>query len=144
DDAHWFEQLKVALKTIGLSKQHVAQACQLIAATLHLSNLKFTIDHSRDVDAAVMRNTDTLALVVDFLGIQPSALKNVLSYRTKMVKKELCTVFLDPDGASDNRDDFAKTLYSLLFTWLNDHINQCLCRDDFDMFIGLFDLPGPQ
>ena len=93
---------------------------------------------------AVMRNTDTLALVVDFLGVQPSALKNALSYRTKMVKKELCTVFLDPDGASDNCDDLTKTLYSLLFTWLNEHINQCLCRDDFDMFIGLFDLPGPQ
>ena len=61
-----------------------------------------------------------------------------------MVKKELCTIFLDPDGASDNCDDLAKTLYSLLFTWLNDHINQCLCRDDFDMFIRLFDLPGPQ
>ncbi|KIM61323.1 hypothetical protein SCLCIDRAFT_1181769 [Scleroderma citrinum Foug A] len=91
-----------------------------------------------------MRNTDTLALVVDFLGVQPSALENVLSYRTKMVKKELCTIFLDPDGASDNHDDLAKTLYSLLFAWLNDHINQHLCRDDFDMFIGLFDLPGPQ
>ena len=90
-----------------------------------------------------MRNTDTLALVVDFLGVQPSALENALSYRTKMVKKELCTVFLDPDGASDNHDDLAKTLYSLLFTWLNEHINQHLCRDDLDTFVGLFDLPGP-
>ena len=144
DDTHRFEQLKVALKTIGLSKQHIAQTCQLIAAILHLGNLEFTIDRSRDVDAAVVRNTDTLALVADFLGVQPSALENALSYKTKMVKKELCTVFLDPDGASDNRDDLAKTLYSLLFAWLNEHINQRLCRDDFDTFIGLFDLPGPQ
>ncbi|KAI6130624.1 glycosyltransferase family 2 protein [Pisolithus croceorrhizus] len=144
DDAHRFEQLKVALKTIGLSKRHVAQACQLIAAILHLGNLEFTVDRSRDVDAAVVRNVDTLALVAEFLGVQPSALENALSYKTKLVKKELCTVFLDPDGASDNRDDLAKTLYSLLFAWLNEHINQRLCRDDFDTFIGLFDLPGPQ
>ncbi|KAI6023521.1 P-loop containing nucleoside triphosphate hydrolase protein [Pisolithus microcarpus] len=144
DDAHRFEQLKVALKTVSLSKRHAVQACQVVAAILHLGNLEFTIDRSRDVDAAVMRNVDTLALVAESLGVQPSALENALSYKTKLVKKELCTVFLDSDGASDNRNDLAKTLYSLLFAWLNEHINQRLCRDDFDTFIGLFDLPGPQ
>jgi len=83
-----------------------------------------------------VQNMDTLALVlvVDFLGTQPSALENALSYKTKMVKKELCTIFLDPNGASNDLDDLSKTLYSLLFTWLNEHINQWLCRDDFDMF----------
>ncbi|KAF8836252.1 glycosyltransferase family 2 protein [Paxillus ammoniavirescens] len=144
DDANRFEQLKLALKSIGLSKRHVAQTCQLIAAILHLGNLEFTVDRGRDVDAAVVRNVDVLGIVAEFLGVQPSALEGALSYKTKMVKKELCTVFLDPDGASDNRDDLAKTLYSLLFAWLNEHINQRLCRDDFDTFIGLFDLPGPQ
>ena len=88
--------------------------------------------------------TWALSIVTKFLGIQTSALENTLSYKTKLVKRELCTVFLDPDGASDNRDDLAKTLYSLLFAWLNEYINQRLCREDFDTFIGLFDLPGPQ
>ncbi|KAG1722688.1 glycosyltransferase family 2 protein [Suillus paluster] len=144
DDANRFEQLKVALKSIGLSKRHVAQTCQLLAAILHLGNLEFTVDRGRDVDAAVVRNTDVLAIVAEFLGVQTSALEGAMSYKTKLMKKELCTVFLDPDGASDNRDDLAKTLYSLLFAWLNEHINQRLCREDFDTFIGLFDLPGPQ
>ncbi|KAG1818874.1 glycosyltransferase family 2 protein [Suillus variegatus] len=144
DDANRFEQLKVALKTIGLSKRHVAQTCQLLAAILHLGNLEFTVDRGRDVDAAVVRNTDVLGIVAEFLGVQAGALEGAMSYKTKLVKKELCTVFLDPDGASDNRDDLAKTLYSLLFAWLNEHINQRLCREDFDTFIGLFDLPGPQ
>ena len=66
--------------------------CQLITAILHLGNLEFTIDCSHDVDAAIVRNMDTLALIADFLEVQPSALENALSYKTKMVKKELCTV----------------------------------------------------
>ncbi|KAJ3510325.1 hypothetical protein NLJ89_g4744 [Agrocybe chaxingu] len=144
DDGLRFDQLKIALKTIGFSKRHVAQTCQLIAAILHLGNLEFTIDRHRNEDAAVVRNTDILEIVSDFLGIHSATLESALSYKTKLVKKELCTVFLDPDGASENRDDLAKTLYSLLFAWLNEHINQRLCKDDFSTFIGLFDLPGPQ
>ncbi|THU93370.1 glycosyltransferase family 2 protein [Dendrothele bispora CBS 962.96] len=144
DDALRFDQLKVALKTIGFSKRHVAQTCQLLAAILHLGNLEFTIDRSRNEDAAVVRNTEVCAIVADFLGVQPSELEQVLSYRSKLVKKEMCTIFLDPDGASDNRDELAKSLYSLLFSWLNEHINQRLCKEDFSTFIGLFDLPGPQ
>ena len=144
DDTMRFDQLKVALKSIGLSKRLVAQTCQLIAAILHLGNLEFTIDRGRNEEAAVVRNLDVLEIVSEFLGVQASALEVALSYKTKLVKKELCTVFLDPDGASDNRDDLAKTLYSLLFGWLNEYINQKLCRDDFTTFIGLFDLPGPQ
>jgi chitin synthase len=144
EDAQRFDQLKIALKTIGFSKRHVAQTCQLIAAILHLGNLEFTVDRHRNEDAAVVRNTDVLEIVADFLGVQPAVLEAVLSYKTNLVKKELCTVFLDPDGASDNRDDLAKTLYSLLFAWLNEQINQRLCKDDFTSFISLFDLPGPQ
>ncbi|KAI5993531.1 P-loop containing nucleoside triphosphate hydrolase protein [Pisolithus albus] len=81
DDAHRFEQFKVASKTVGLSKRHVVQACQVVAAILHLCNPEFIIDCSRDVDAAVVRNVDTLALVPESLGVQPSALENALSYK---------------------------------------------------------------
>lgn len=144
DDGPKFERLKQALKTVGFSKRSVAQTCQLLAAILHLGNIEFTRDRNRNVDAAVVKNTDVLAIVSDFLGVQPTALESVLSYKTKLVKSDVLTIFLDAEGASDNRDDLAKNLYSLLFSWLNEYINEHLSRDDYSTFIGLFDLPGPQ
>jgi len=112
DDAPRFDQLKIALKTIGFSKRHVAQTCQLVATILHLGNLEFIIDRHRNEDAAVVHNVDVLEIVSDFFGIHPSELEAALSYKTKLVKKELCTVFLDLDGASDNRDNLANPCFS--------------------------------
>ncbi|KAN0109706.1 P-loop containing nucleoside triphosphate hydrolase protein [Russula decolorans] len=126
-NAQRFKQLKLALKIFGFSKRHhVAQTCQLTAAILHLGNLEF-IDRGCDVDAAIVCNQDVLALVAKYLGVTPSALETALSYKTILVKKELCTVFLDPDGTANNCGDLAKTLYSMLFSWLNEHINECFC-----------------
>ncbi|KAG8923717.1 hypothetical protein FRC02_010963 [Tulasnella sp. 418] len=144
EDANRFEQLKHALKGVGLSKRHVAQTCQLVAAILHLGNLEFIRDRKRNEDAAVVRNTEVLNIVAEFLGIPSTSLEATLSYKTKLVKKELCTVFLDPEGAAENRDNLAKHLYSLLFSWLNEQINKRLCQEDYHTYIGLFDLPGPQ
>jgi chitin synthase len=117
DDAQWFEQVKLALKNAGFSKHHIAQTCQLIAAILYLGNLEFTVDRGHDVNAAVVRNQNVLALVAEFF---------------------------DPDGAADNRDDLAKTLYSLLSSLLNEKINEHFYWDNFVTFIGLFDLPWCQ
>ncbi|TIB82801.1 chitin synthase 8 [Wallemia mellicola] len=144
EDAARFSQLKNAFKSAGFSKRHVAQICQLVTAILHLGNLEFTIDHSRNADAAVVKNVEVLDIVSEFLGIHPDSLEGVLSYRTKLVKKDVCTVFLDVDGAAANRDDLARSLYSLLFSWIIEHINQHLCKDDFSTYISFLDLPGFQ
>jgi len=50
-------------------------------------------DDTMHVDIAVVCNQDkVLALVVDFLGVTPSALETALSYKTKLVKKEFCSL----------------------------------------------------
>ncbi|PWN53277.1 putative chitin synthase 8 [Violaceomyces palustris] len=144
EDAARFNRLKQAFKNVGLSKRHVASICQVLAAILHLGNLEFSQDRHSTQDSATVRNPAVLDKVAGFLGIQAKALEETLTYKTKLIKNEVCTILLDADGASNNRDDLAKSLYSLLFAWINEFINEKLCRDDFDTFVGLLDLPGFQ
>jgi len=144
NDASRFNRLKQAFKNVGLSKRQVASICQVLAAILHLGNLEFTQDRQRTQEPATIRNSDVLQTVAGYLGISAKALEESLTYKTKMIKSEVCTILLDTDGASANRDELAKSLYSLLFAWINEYLNEKLCRDSFETFISLLELPGAQ
>ncbi|KAG0360531.1 hypothetical protein BGX24_005533, partial [Mortierella sp. AD032] len=73
-----------------------------------------------------------------------NALKNTLTYKTKLIKKELCSVFLDTQGAEQQRDELAQALYSLLFSWLVEFFNVKLCDETPANFIGVVDMFGFQ
>ncbi|KAF9176537.1 hypothetical protein BGZ51_000390, partial [Haplosporangium sp. Z 767] len=144
DDATEFTNVKTALKVMGFQKKQVAQMFQLLAAVLHLGNLTFMEDTTHTNDACVVRNVDSLIYVADILGVDPNALQNTLTYKTKMIKKELCSVFLDAAGAEQQRDELAQALYSLLFSWIVEFFNVRLCHETPANFIGVVDMFGFQ
>ncbi|CAO3572882.1 unnamed protein product [Mortierella alpina] len=144
DDEAEFSNLKTALKVLGFQKKQVAQIFQLLAAVLHLGNLTFMEDTTHTNDACVVRNVDNLIFVADILGVDPEALQTTLTYKTKMIKKELCSVFLDTAGAEQQRDELAQALYSLLFSWIVEFFNVKLCHDTPANFIGVVDMFGFQ
>ncbi|KAI9293616.1 hypothetical protein K502DRAFT_366558 [Neoconidiobolus thromboides FSU 785] len=138
-----FKALKAAMRTLGFNPKFQSQVFQLLAAILHLGNINFEnpAHHTGD-DAALIKNTDVLDLVADFLGLHPGTLEGLLTYKTKIIKKEACTVFLDAAQAVVQRDDLARCLYSLLFSWVTEFINTRLCVKEQANFLGLLDLPG--
>lgn len=136
-----FKLLKQAMKNIGINKKYQARIWQFVACLLHLGQIEF-IDDPTIREAAIVKNPQTLDLCADFLGVDPQALENVLTYKTELIKKDVTTVILDSNTAATQRDEIVKSLYSLLFTWLVEYMNTKLCSDHVHNFIGILDLPG--
>ncbi|KAI9208155.1 chitin synthase-domain-containing protein [Polychytrium aggregatum] len=144
DDAIKFNELKDNMKSVGIGRRQQTQIFQLLAAILHLGNIQFGDDPDRPQEPCVVKNPQILQFVAVLLGVTPENLEYCLTYKTKLVKNELCTVFLNAAGAQEQRDGLARTLYSLAFEWIIEHINTRLCKDNCANFIGIVDLPGFQ
>jgi chitin synthase len=83
-----------------------------------------------------------LEICAELLGVEPKALQTCLTYQTKLIKRDLTTIFLNAEQASSQRDAMAEAIYSLLVSWLVETFNKKLCKSDFQNFIGIVDFPG--
>jgi chitin synthase len=144
DEVH-FGDLKTAFKTCGFKASTVTAMFQLLSAILHMGNLQFTEPEDSMVqDACAVKNVDVLQAVAALLGVSPHKLETALTYKLRLIRNELCTVFLNPRAAAEQRDAFACALYHSLFVWIVENLNTKLCHGDPANFIGLMDLPGFQ
>lgn len=123
-----FSELKSALKVCGFKAKTVTHIFQLLAAILHLGNLQFMENtDSLAQEACAVKNTDILDIVAVMLGVSPSKLETCLTYKLKMIGKEVCTIFLNPQAAAEQRDELACALYNVLFLWIVESINRKIC-----------------
>ncbi|KAL0079364.1 glycosyltransferase family 2 protein [Phycomyces blakesleeanus] len=144
-----FGDLKSALKVCGFKAKTVSQIFQLLAAILHLGNLQFAGHYETGVaaqEACSVRNRDILDTVSAMLGVSPSKLETSLTYKLRLIRTELCTIFMNPQGAAEQRDSLARALYHVLFLWLVESMNTKICYSDREAanYIGILDQFGFQ
>lgn len=143
-----FSDLKSALKICGFKAKTVTHIFQLLAAILHLGNLQFSENTDAIAqEACIVKNKDILDIVAVMLGVAPSKLETCLTYKLKMIGKEVCTIFLNPQTAAEQRDDLACALYNVLFLWVIESINRKMCftgASDTANVIGIMDQFGFQ
>ncbi|KAF9974030.1 hypothetical protein BGZ73_002700, partial [Actinomortierella ambigua] len=120
---------------------------RLLAAILHLGNLQFVdpvsaSKQSSVQEAATVRNADLLELIADILGVPGDKLLAALTYKSKLIRRDLCTVVLNAQGASVHRDSLTRALYAALFGYIVEHINSKLCHAEPANFVALLDQAG--
>ncbi|KAJ2001475.1 hypothetical protein H4R26_004113, partial [Coemansia thaxteri] len=147
DDAIQFQDLRMAMQSLGLGEKYQEYIFQVLAAILELGNLQ--LEDQRDAtvaEAAYVRNVELLEHIALLLGVDPGSLQQAVTYHTRMIGRELCTVYLDAQGSRARCDALARHLYTLLFAWLLEKINSMLACDQnmYCSHIGLLDLPGFQ
>lgn len=143
DDKAEFEATKKSLHTIGVAEDKQADIFKLLAGLLHLGNVKITASRN---DSVLAPTEPSLERACKILGV------NATEFAKWIVKKQLITrgekiiSNLSQAQAVVVRDSVAKYIYSSLFDWLVDIVNQSLATEEIltrvVSFIGVLDIYG--
>ncbi|KZO95749.1 hypothetical protein CALVIDRAFT_515524 [Calocera viscosa TUFC12733] len=145
DDVEEFRETQQALSTVGISIDRQWAVFKILAALLHLGNIKIT--QSRN-DAMIDDKDPALTLATRFLGISPVEFKKWIVKKQLTTRNEKIVTSLNGAQATVVRDSVAKFIYACLFEWLVSIVNESLAGEDGEAanraenFIGVLDIYG--
>ncbi|KAL1998359.1 hypothetical protein VTN02DRAFT_6349 [Thermoascus thermophilus] len=143
DDKAEFDATRKSLTTIGVSEETQADIFRLLAALLHLGNVKITATRT---DSSLSPTEPSLVRACDMLGIDANEFAKWIVKKQLVTRGEKITSNLTPQQATVVRDSVAKFIYSSLFDWLVDKINRSLATEEVlsrvRSFIGVLDIYG--
>ncbi|BAT94952.1 hypothetical protein VIGAN_08160400 [Vigna angularis var. angularis] len=143
-DAREYLATRRAMDIVGISQKDQEAIFRVVAAILHIGNIEFT--KGKDVDSSVPKDDNAkfhLKTTAELLMCDADALEDALCKRVMITPEEVIKRSLDPQSAAVSRDGLAKTIYSRLFDWLVDKINNSIGQDPKSKsLIGVLDIYG--
>ncbi|XP_067650513.1 unconventional myosin-XIX-like isoform X2 [Haliotis asinina] len=136
-----------AMSDIGLSDHLQQSVLKVITAILFLCNVDFTAE-DEDFSHLSSQSATCEATVqcCQLLGVSADTLEQVLLHRSiESGGSKRRSVFVKPVSIADarsRRDCLAMLLYSRLFDWLVDFLNQQIKSEGHSSMIGLLDIYG--
>ncbi|CAN8273523.1 unnamed protein product [Cochlearia groenlandica] len=144
DDAKEYRETRKAMDVVGINSEEQEAIFRVVAAILHLGNVEF--GRGKDSDSSVPKDEKSkehLKTAAELFMCNEQALEDSLCKRVIMTRDESITKYLDPESAALSRDALAKTVYSKLFDWIVNKINDSIGQDpDSKYLIGVLDIYG--
>jgi len=143
DDKAEFDATRESLTTIGIDATVQSSIFRLLAALLHIGNVKITASRN---DSTLSPAEPSLVKACSLLGINPSEFSKWIVKKQLVTRGEKIMSNLTQQQAVVVRDSVAKFLYSSLFDWLVETINKDLATEEVlaqaKTFIGVLDIYG--
>ncbi|KAI5424027.1 hypothetical protein KIW84_030299 [Lathyrus oleraceus] len=143
-DSREYLATRRAMDIVGISQKEQEAIFRVVAAILHIGNIDFA--KGKEVDSSVPKDDKSkfhLKTTAELLMCDVDGLEDALCKRVMVTPEEIIKRSLDPQSAAVSRDGFAKTIYSRLFDWLVDKINNSIGQDATSKsLIGVLDIYG--
>ncbi|CAM4711113.1 unnamed protein product [Leuciscus chuanchicus] len=142
NDKQDFLLLVHCLETIGLHADQLATIWSILSSILQLGNICFSSYESESFEVARIFSEAEARRVGNLLQVSAEALQTVITHRVTETTYDRIYCPLSVESAIESRDAIAKTLYSVLFDWILERINDWLIPTEMDSTVGIVDIYG--
>ncbi|XP_034089258.1 unconventional myosin-VIIa-like isoform X2 [Gymnodraco acuticeps] len=148
DDLRDYSSILSAMKVLMFTETENWEISKLLAAILHMGNLRYEARTYDNLDACVVVRSPDLVTAASLLEVDPKDVMVCLTTRTLITRGESVATSLSVEQGLDVRDAFVKGIYGRLFIWIVDKINAAIFRPPscesniVQRSIGLLDIFG--
>ncbi|KAM4628290.1 unconventional myosin-VIIa-like [Polymixia lowei] len=148
DDMKEYSNIRSAMKVLMFTETENSEITKLLAAILHMGNLRYEARTYDNLDACEVVRSPHLTTAATLLEVDSKDLMNCLTSRTLITRGETVSTPLSMEQALDVRDAFVKGIYGRLFVWIVEKINAAIYKPPSNQpkamrrSIGLLDIFG--